>query len=482
MKKIVCSLLAGAMMLSAMPCMAANVNITINGEEFIPKNALGEVVEPFILNGSTYLPVRAMGEAVGKTVSFDPETYSVFIGEAIDASNVKEPYALVGDRIYSVEDVEYLGTINSLVQVEQICKLAEGKLDKALIDKKYEEYKAEYSQWGMELHEGQERWLYTSACIALLLENWELSDEAFNGYVTVKHILVGDRETAEMVFDKVMAGGDFDLLIEEYNIDPGQTKDSSYTFTKGEMVEEFEKASFALPENEVALVASNYGYHIIKRLPLNKEGVPADNIIQNEITQAIGAVDIGKSVEMTTEGAYAIVDNSSYTSGELGAFAKVIMGEESVEGGLYYLESFVAMDKMASENSLVTEEELIEEIMTLELYGYSFDDVEDETKANYFMRLVAVYSIVMTKVDEGIYSDEILELWTEKEAKIESKILNKLKVFVDGKLIVPCDVNGKYVEPKNIDGTVYVPVRAIVEALGMSADWDNNARCVVITK
>ena len=47
---------------------------------------------------------------------------------------------------------------------------------------------------------------------------------------------------------------------------------------------------------------------------------------------------------------------------------------------------------------------------------------------------------------------------------------------------MPCDVKGNYVEPKNVDGTVYVPVRAIVEALGMKADWDNDTRTVVITK
>ena len=71
MKKIISSLLAGAMLFSAMPVVAADINITINGTEFIPKNALGEVVTPFIENGSTFLPVRAMGTAVGKEVSFD---------------------------------------------------------------------------------------------------------------------------------------------------------------------------------------------------------------------------------------------------------------------------------------------------------------------------------------------------------------------------------------------------------------------------
>lgn len=482
MKKIICSLLAGAMMLSAVPCMAADVNITINGEEFIPKNALGEVVEPFILNGSTYLPVRAMGEAVGKTVSFDPETYSVFIGEAIDATEVKEPYALVGERIYSIDDVDVLGTVDSMVQIEKICKLAESMLDLTELDTLYQRYCSEYSEWGVELTEGHKRWLYTSACAVLLVENWSLDEEIFNDYVTVKHILVGDKETADVVYEKVNAGLDFDLLIGQYNIDPGQTKDSSYTFTYNQMVSSFEEAAFSLGENECSLVMSEYGYHIIKKLPLNREAVPVDDIINKEIMKVLETTEIGKVVQLTAEGPYAKVNNVSYTANELATFAKVLTGEESVDTGLYYLESLSAMEKMARENSLVTNEEIQEEIMIFEILGNNFDAVEDKVKAEYFFRLMATYSAVMRKVNENIYSDEIFELWSAEEEKTESEIFKKLKVFVDGNLIVPADVNNKYVEPKNIDGTVYVPVRAIVEALGMSADWNNDTRTVVITK
>lgn len=43
-------------------------------------NAKGEVVEPFIYNGTTYLPVRAIADAVGKPVSYDPKTQSVYLG------------------------------------------------------------------------------------------------------------------------------------------------------------------------------------------------------------------------------------------------------------------------------------------------------------------------------------------------------------------------------------------------------------------
>lgn len=37
--------------------------------------------EPFIANGTTYLPVRAVGEAVGKKVSWDGKTNTVYLGQ-----------------------------------------------------------------------------------------------------------------------------------------------------------------------------------------------------------------------------------------------------------------------------------------------------------------------------------------------------------------------------------------------------------------
>ncbi len=38
--------------------------------------------EPFIYNGTTYLPVRVVGEAVGKNVSWDGNTNTVYLGQA----------------------------------------------------------------------------------------------------------------------------------------------------------------------------------------------------------------------------------------------------------------------------------------------------------------------------------------------------------------------------------------------------------------
>lgn len=47
-----------------------------------------------------------------------------------------------------------------------------------------------------------------------------------------------------------------------------------------------------------------------------------------------------------------------------------------------------------------------------------------------------------------------------------------IRVFVDGGEIVPKDANGKVVEPFIYNGTTYLPIRAVAEALGKDVAWD----------
>lgn len=67
-----------------------NVKLVIDGEEITPKDANGNVVEPFIYNGTTYLPVRAVGEAFDKDVHWDGETATVYVGDIVKPA--KEVY------------------------------------------------------------------------------------------------------------------------------------------------------------------------------------------------------------------------------------------------------------------------------------------------------------------------------------------------------------------------------------------------------
>ena len=45
-----------------------NIKISVFGQECIPKDTDGNIVEPFIYEGTTYVPIRAISQAFGKRV------------------------------------------------------------------------------------------------------------------------------------------------------------------------------------------------------------------------------------------------------------------------------------------------------------------------------------------------------------------------------------------------------------------------------
>ena len=116
-------------------------------------------------------------------------------------------------------------------------------------------------------------------------------------YIHCKHILfnttdlnITEKEQikvkAEEVLQKIKDGADFDEMIAEYNEDSGETvnEDGSvngYYFKSGTMIQAFEDAAFALGDNEVSdLVETDYGYHIIKKIPITDDDkFVNDNII-----------------------------------------------------------------------------------------------------------------------------------------------------------------------------------------------------------
>lgn len=57
---------------------------------------------------------------------------------------------------------------------------------------------------------------------------------------------------------------------------------------------------------------------------------------------------------------------------------------------------------------------------------------------------------------------------------------NDIKLIINGETVTPKDVNGTVVEPFVIDGTTYLPVRAVAEALGQNVSWDGVTHSVII--
>lgn len=112
--------------------------------------------------------------------------------------------------------------------------------------------------------------------------------------INLSHILMGspeltdeDRAAAQAVLDEINAGGDFAALAKEHSLDTGSKESGGELgdVPKGEMVEPFETAGFALKNGEVSgIVESEFGFHIIKA---NGDLVPEHQQTLEEATEAV---------------------------------------------------------------------------------------------------------------------------------------------------------------------------------------------------
>ena len=98
----------------------SNIKIYVDGALITPKDANGNIVEPFISDGTTYLPVRAVGEALGKKVEWDGKSQSVYLTTPIlpgDPANIlsvtpsedAEVYRNYWNKVtpFKIDEVEY---------------------------------------------------------------------------------------------------------------------------------------------------------------------------------------------------------------------------------------------------------------------------------------------------------------------------------------------------------------------------------------
>ncbi len=69
-----------------------DIKIKLNGALITPKDATGNVVDPFIINGTTYLPVRAVSEALGLEVTWNETTSTVGLHGGMGSTQPEEVY------------------------------------------------------------------------------------------------------------------------------------------------------------------------------------------------------------------------------------------------------------------------------------------------------------------------------------------------------------------------------------------------------
>ena len=357
------------------------IRIVINGTLIEPKDVNGKVVNPFLIDGTTYVPVRAITEALGKEVTWDGVTRTIYItGDfyKVDLDTLKAfsdkalikvdsqavNAGLFNMLLYNFTTDEFMketcdnytagGTLqtltidsvpaaqlltseieNTIMQVYALCAHAEKinltfdeeftKISGELLGYIEQELTMQYNaDKAIEAEiiskevflDFVNKFLIYEVTVQTIQEDAAKRDYDVSeyenmfrtSYITAKHILVEDEALAKELISRIKKGESFDALMKEHNIDPGATEEG-YTFTKGEMVEPFEKAAFALKENELtkAPIKTDYGYHIIMRLPLSeKELTAAKNywmsiLAQNAAQEEINAIIKNAKVEHTTD-------------------------------------------------------------------------------------------------------------------------------------------------------------------------------------
>lgn len=111
-----------------------------------------------------------------------------------------------------------------------------------------------------------------------------------NEEVKASHILVKDQKLADSIYEQIKKGAKFEDLAKKHSTDPGSKDkggDLDY-FGKGKMVPEFEKAVWALKENEVSKpVKSNFGYHIIKKTGYKPFKLSSFDEVKKQITEEV---------------------------------------------------------------------------------------------------------------------------------------------------------------------------------------------------
>jgi len=223
------------------------------------------------------------GTTIGEMIKTDTKYQIESMISAVSVA--KNLYGITGEDVKDIvkmQMTEIRGSYDSQTEYESFFT------DTRMSEKAIEKYFEMYAIFGLLAEKFAEDSNYITEA-----EVEEVFKEEYADKVKVQHILITtesldgitppktDAEAMAIVNEiltKLGNGEDFGKLIDLYNEDPGMTSSDFYTFGDGEMVKEFETASknLAVGAYTNPAVKSAYGYHIIKRYPLDFESEEYD--------------------------------------------------------------------------------------------------------------------------------------------------------------------------------------------------------------
>lgn len=129
-----------------------DIKLVVDGKTVTPKDANGNVVEPFTYNGTTYLPVRAVVNAITggtKDVEWEQATSTIYIGEKpeVEVVGMATLVPFSGNARF-LDEYEFTSrqqkyTVDSLFYASGMCaKNGGGASAIYLLNGEYDEFKA----------------------------------------------------------------------------------------------------------------------------------------------------------------------------------------------------------------------------------------------------------------------------------------------------------------------------------------------------
>ena len=116
---------------------------------------------------------------------------------------------------------------------------------------------------------------------------YNLNKASFTGKASacVKHILVPTEAEAQQIVKDLAAGGDFAAIAQAKSQDPGSAVKGGDLgcLSPGDTVPEFDKASFSGPLNQVQVVKTQFGYHVLEVTKRTEAGLAPLADVQGQI-------------------------------------------------------------------------------------------------------------------------------------------------------------------------------------------------------
>lgn len=277
------------------------------------KPAAPEATKPAVTTPAADTVVASVG---GKDLTFAQfnEQFKLAIARTVNAQGV--PYSEEINAQFAPMRGSFLPTYARQQAIGQLAQQAGFKADTAAVDaqikalneqvKNPDELNKALNDTGFANIDAYRQFFSeqqpVSAYLKSLQSKFKFSDSLVNSFYTMhkdafvqpasacaKHILVNSEAEAQQIAKDLKAGGDFAKLAQEKSKDPGSAARGGDLgcFGQGQMVPEFDKASFTGPLNEVQTVKSQFGYHLVVVTKRTATGLQPLSEVADKIRQQL---------------------------------------------------------------------------------------------------------------------------------------------------------------------------------------------------